>query len=238
VLRSELFEPRNYFSILFSLGQGNHSIGLVCNDTGLSKSVVNKYLSVLMDLHLVDRKIPVTENTKSRKGLYYLADNLFDFWFRFVNPYRDSLERGNSKILLEQVVKPQFSGYVGKHFESMVMDLFELYNEHSLLPFVFSRIGSWWHKGEEIDIVAVRDDEQKILFCECKWQENVNGERVLADLMAKSAMVSWHDERRKEFFCAVAWSFSRRPPAREGCLWLDKNDLMDLFRPCRQGITI
>ncbi len=238
VLRSELFEPRNYFSILFSLAQGNNSIGLVCNDTGLSKSVVNKYLSVLIDLHLVDRKIPVTESTKSRKGLYYLSDNLFDFWFRFVNPYRDSLERGNAKIILEQVVKPQFPGYVGKHFESMVMDLFELYNEHSLLPFVFSRIGSWWHKGEEIDIVAVRDDEQKILFCECKWQENVKGEQVLAELMLKSAMVSWHDERRKEFYCVVARSFSRRPPARDGCLWLDKNNLMDLFRQCRYGMTI
>jgi len=234
VLRSELFEPRNYFSILFSLAQGNHSIGLIGNDTGLSKSVVNKYLSVLIDLHLVHRRIPVTESTKSRKGLYYLSDNLFDFWFRFVNPYRDTLERGNTDILLQQYVKPQFSGYVGKHFETMVMDLFELYNQHSVLPFVFTRIGSWWHKGEEIDIVALREDEEKILFCECKWQEEVNGERVFADLISKVAGVAWHNDRRKEFFCVVARSFSRRPPKSAQCLAFDLNDLMDLFVRCRK----
>jgi AAA+ ATPase superfamily predicted ATPase len=234
VLRSELSEPRYYFSILFSLAKGNHSIGLIGNDTGLSKSVVNKYLSVLIDLHLVHRRIPVTENAKSRKGLYHLSDNLFDFWFRFINPYLDTLERGNTDILLEQYVRPQFSGYVGKHFEAMVMDLFDLYNQHSVLPFVFTRIGSWWHKGEEIDIVALREDEHKILFCECKWQDEVDGEMVFADLMSKASIVSWHNDKRKEFFCVVARSFSRRPPESDLCLAFDLHDLMMLFRKCRQ----
>lgn len=234
VLRSELSEPRYYFSILFSLASGNHSIGLIGNDTGLSKSVVNKYLSVLIDLHLVYRRIPVTESTKSRKGLYFLSDNLFDFWFRFIHPYLDSLERGNTDILLDQYVRPQFPGYVGKHFEAMVMDLFELFNQHTVLPFVFTRIGSWWHQGEEIDIVALREDERKILFCECKWQEEVNGERVFVDLTLKASGVSWHNDRRTEFFCVVARSFSRRPPDSNRCLAFDLHDLMNLFTRCRQ----
>lgn len=38
------------------------------------------------------------------------------------------------------------------------------------LPFKFSRIGGFWSKkGDvEIDIVAISDDEEKILFGECK----------------------------------------------------------------------
>lgn len=234
VLRSELFEPRYYFSILSSLAEGNHSIGLIGNDTGLSKSIVNKYLSVLIDLHLVKRRIPVTENQKSRKGLYYLSDNLFDFWFRFINPHSEMIERGNTDIIVEQYVRPQFSGYVGKHFEEMVMDLFDLYNQHSLMPFVFTRIGSWWHKEVEIDIVALREDEQKILFCECKWQEKVNGERIFADLKEKASGVPWNNDTRDEFFCVVARSFSRRPPKSDLCLALDVHDLMNLFGQCRQ----
>jgi AAA+ ATPase superfamily predicted ATPase len=86
VLRTELSEPRYYFSILYSIAQGNNRIGLICNDTGLAKSIVNKYLSVLIDLQLVHRRIPVTEGPKSRKGLYFLSDNLFNFWFSFVIP--------------------------------------------------------------------------------------------------------------------------------------------------------
>jgi hypothetical protein len=126
---------------------------------------------------------------------------------------------------------------VGKHFEAMVMDLFDLYNRHSVLPFVFTQIGSWWHQGEEIDIVALREDEQKIMFCECKWQDDVNGERVFADLTSKASGVSWHNDRRLKFFCVVARSFSHRPPEGSQCLVLDLNDLMNLYVRYRQEIT-
>ena len=46
-LREELKEPRNYFSILYSVSKGNTKIGHIVNDTGLEKSFVNKFLRVL-----------------------------------------------------------------------------------------------------------------------------------------------------------------------------------------------
>lgn len=210
VLRAELVEPRYYFSILFSLAGGNNRIGLICNDTGLSKSVVNKYLSILIDLKLVHRRIPVTEGHRSRKGLYFLSDNLFDFWFSFVNPHLDMLERGNASLVVDQYVRPQFARYVGKHFEEIVMDLFDHINGDEILPFVFTRIGSWWHRGEEIDIVCLAENPYRILFCECKWQDGVDAPKVLAELRRKAPHVSWHNDRRSEYFCVVARSFSRR----------------------------
>ena len=210
VLRAELVEPRYYFSILFSLAGGNNRIGLICNDTGLSKSVVNKYLSILIDLKLVHRRIPVTEGHRSRKGLYFLSDNLFDFWFSFVNPHLDMLERGNASLVVDQYVRPQFARYVGKHFEEIVMDLFDHINRDEILPFVFTRIGSWWHRGEEIDIVCLAENPYRILFCECKWQDGVDAPNVLAELRRKAPHVSWHNDRRSEYFCVVARSFSRR----------------------------
>ncbi|QYZ78435.1 ATP-binding protein [Methanofollis formosanus] len=233
VLRTELVEPRYYFSILYSLAQGNNRIGLICNDTGLSKSVVNKYLSILIDLKLVHRRIPVTEGQKSRKGLYFLSDNLFDFWFSFVNPYLDTLERGNAPLIVDRYVRPHFARYVGKHFEGMVTDLFDSFNRHGLLPFVFTRIGSWWHRGEEIDIVCLAEDEHRILFCECKWQDGVDATEVIAGLRRKAPLVSWHNDRRKECFCVVARSFSRRADGEDICLDLD--DCTALVEKVRTG---
>ncbi|MGC9434980.1 MAG: ATP-binding protein [Methanomicrobiales archaeon] len=227
VLRAELVEPRYYFSILFSLAGGNHRIGLICNDTGLSKSVVNKYLSILIDLKLVHRRIPVTEVHKSRKGLYFLSDNLFDFWFSFVNPHLDMLERGNAPLVVDQYVRPQFAQYVGKHFEEMVMDLFDQINGMGLLPFVFTRMGSWWHRGEEIDIVCLAENPYRILFCECKWQDGVDAAEVFAGLRRKAPHVSWNNDRRSEYFCVVARSFSRRAEG-EG-LSLDLDDCTALL---------
>lgn len=233
VLRAELVEPRYYFSILFSLAGGNHRIGLICNDTGLSKSIVNKYLSILIDLKLVHRRIPVTEGHKSRKGLYFLSDNLFDFWFSFVNPHLDMLERGNAPLVVDQYVRPQFARYVGKHFEEMVMDLFDHINGEGFLPFVFTRSGSWWHRGEEIDIVCLAENPYRILFCECKWQDGVDAAEVFAGLRRKAPLVSWHNDRRSEYFCVVARSFSRRAEG-EG-ITLDLDDCTALMERGRRG---
>lgn len=225
VLRTELTEPRYYLSILSSIAQGNHGIGLICNDTGLSKSIVGKYLSVLIDLRLVHRRIPVTESTKSRKGLYYISDNLFDFWFSFVNPDLEALERGNARLVAEQFVEPRLAAYVGRHFEGIVADLFDLFNDHALLPFVYARIGTWWYRGDEIDIVCFRVDERKVLFCEVKWQEAVDAVAVLERLREKAPRVAWQNDRRDEYFCVVARSFSRRPAADGRTLCLDLDDL-------------
>jgi len=238
VLRMELNEPRYYFSILLSIAKGNNRIGLIMNDTGLAKGIITKYLSTLIDLQLVVRRVPVTETKKSRKGLYFLSDNLFDFWFRFVYPSIEQIERGEGNFVLESTVRPQFPQYTGKHFESMVEDLFYEFNQSGLLPFRFDTVGNWWDKGNEIDLVALNKPDHAILFCECKWQDAVNGEQILSQLKDKSAGVPWNNEDRREYFCIVARSFSVRCDGADhddSILCLDADDLARLHRQCRTG---
>lgn len=210
VLRMELSEPRYYFSILLSIAKGNHRIGLIANDTGLAKNIVNKYLSVLIDLQLVRRMVPVTENYKSRKGLYFLADNLFDFWFRFVYPSAEHLERGESGRILDTSVKPAFNRYVGAHFEPVVQEVLTFINEGGLLPERFTKFGRWWHKEEQIDVVALNEVKKSILFCECKWQDRVDAPALLEAMKKKAPLVQWHNNERKEYFFIIARSFSKR----------------------------
>lgn len=226
VLRQELVEPRYYFSILFSISKGNHKIGLIVNDTGLSKSIVNKYLSVLIDLQLVHRLVPVTESSKSRKGMYFLSDNLFDFWFRFVNPYIEEIEKGKQVI---ESIKPYFSEYVGKHFEHILKEVLDSLNERTLLPFKFTKIGKWWHKDKEIDIAALNEKTKEVLFCECKWQEQVDAYKVFEKLKEKTKFVEWNVGRRKEYYAVFAKSFKKKIK-EENVL---NFDLKDLERYCK-----
>ncbi|MEN6609894.1 MAG: ATP-binding protein, partial [Methanoregulaceae archaeon] len=237
VLRMELNEPRYYFSILLSIAKGNNRIGLIMNDTGLDKGIITKYLSVLMDLQLVERKIPVTDTSRSRKGLYRLSDNLFTFWFRFVHPNIERIERGEGELVLQTDIRPRFAQYIGKAFESMVEDLFCEFNREGLLPFRFDTIGNWWDKGEEIDLVALQKEGPSILFCECKWQEQVDPDGLLVQLEKKAAAVPWMSKTRKEYYCIVARSFSHRPEkeaSQEQILYLDINDLALLHTQCRK----
>ena len=207
VLRQELTEPRYYFSILLSISKGNHKIGLITNDTGLSISIVNKYLSVLNDLQLVHRIVPVTESYKSRKGLYFLTDNLFDFWFRFVYPNIEEIEKGKGVEVVE-TIKPQFNRYVGKHFEVISQEILEIFNDKGILPFRFTKIGKWWHKEQEIDIVALNEGTKEVMFCECKWSDNVNAHALLKDLQEKAKLVPYKGV--KEYYVLFARSFKKK----------------------------
>jgi len=225
VLRQELTEPRYYFSILLSLAKGNHRIGLIANDTGLSISIVNKYLSVLKDLQLVYRTLPVTESLKSRKGMYFLADNLFDFWFRFVYPEMEDIEKGKGSVVIEGI-KPQFNRYVGRHFENIAMEIFDILNEKGLLPFRFTRIGKWWHKEQEIDIVAFNETSKQAIFCECKWSDKVNAHEVLKHLKEKASLVSL--QREEEYYIIFAKGFKKKI-TEDNVILYDLNDLEHLL---------
>ena len=225
VLRQELTEPRYYFSILLSIAKGNHRIGLIANDTGISISIVNKYLSVLRDLQLVYRMVPVTESYKSRKGMHFLADNLFDFWFRFVYPVMDEIEKGKGRMVAESI-KPQFNQYVGKHFETIVQEILEVLNERELLPFRFTKIGRWWHKEKEIDVVALNGEIKGTIFCECKWRGNVDAPKIVRDLRRKAGFVPVESE--KEYYMVFAKSFRKRTEEEDVILY-DLEDMERLF---------
>ena len=229
VLRQELVEPRYYFSILLSIARGNHRIGLIVNDAGLSKSIVNKYLSVLSDLQLVYRAIPITESYRSRRGLWFLSDNLFDFWFRFVNPYIDDIEQGRSAIVISDRIKPYFNEYIGRHFELIVQEFLGEMNVKSILPSRFTKIGKWWHKDKEIDTVALNEKTKEALFVECKWRDKVGAKKVLDELKEKASLVDWKRKARKEYYAIFAKSFKEKIE-EENVLLFDLKELENVWR--------
>ncbi|NJF24874.1 ATP-binding protein [Thermococcus sp. Bubb.Bath] len=190
VLREELDEPRNYFAIMEAIARGKTTLGEITNDTGLERATVGKYLSVLIDLDLVKRELPVTASRKSRKGRYYITDNYFAFWFRYVYPNADLIESGNGELLVDAVMA-DIDHYLGGIFEGVAKEFLLRLKKHGELPFKFTRIGRWWHKGEEIDLVALNEREKKALFVEVEWKDLSEREArgILKDLRRKAELV-------------------------------------------------
>lgn len=201
VLREELREPRNYFSILHSISKGNTRIGGIINDTGLSKGTVSKYLSVLSDLHLVERNVPITEKNpeKSRNGLYSVQDNYFNFWFRFVFGNQNYIEQDRIDKLMEERIEPELNTYIGHKFEGIALQwLKKRYQDHLW--------GRWWHNEHEIDCVGVDESENSIIFGEVKWSElsKKDLKREAEKLREKAEKVKWGQEPRNERFIIIA----------------------------------
>ena len=94
---------------------------------------------------------------------------------------------------------------------------------------MFTKIGRWWHKDKEIDIVALNEKTKGILFAECKWQNKVNAEKILAELNEKSQYVQWNNQKRKEYYAIFAKSFKKKFK-QKGIHLYDLKDLEKAFK--------
>jgi len=203
LLREELRDPSNYMSILSAVAGGLTSFNEIHSKTRLDKSLLSKYLFVLEKLGIIEKKQPVTLSFKRKLkaigALYSIKDNFFDFWFRFVYTNLSELERGNSYDVARAIQK-EFPEYLGKKFERAIIELIP----H--LHMRYTRIGRWWYKDKEIDVVALNENTNEILFCECKWLNKKIDVDVLSQLLDKARFVEWRNDKRKEYFMVVSKS--------------------------------
>ena len=210
ILREELREPRNYFVILKAIAQGKRKLSEIINETGFEKSLVARYLDILRSLGFVEKDIPVTEKypEKSKQGLYKLHDKFFTFWFKFVFPNRNRLEIENVDYVLKQI-KDTFEHHISTIYEDVCMDICKDLMKDGLIQ--YTTIGKWWSKDEEIDIVALDEEQKTAYFGECKWSNKKVGDDIYQDLLRKSQLVDWHKEMRKNKFILFSKSgFTQR----------------------------
>ena len=199
LMRYEFDDPTLYKSILEAIAFGKTKIKEIKDYLKIKRTDITPYLKNLINVKLIKREVPITLPLKSRYGQYFISDNFINFWFRFIYPNLPLLESGNFNVNL---IKKNYNAYLGHIFEKIC---FEYITEFR--PFNFTRIGRWWHKDKEIDIVAINEFKNEILFAECKWKSNVNAKQVLKELKEKAKYVQWNIENRKEKYAIFAKSF-------------------------------
>jgi len=187
ILKEEVREPRIYFSILKAIARGKRKFGEIVNETGIEKTSLHKYLYTLEELKIIEKEFPVTEKNvaKSRKGLYKITDHFFRFWFNFVFPYRSELEIGNNRVSLQRL-EQQFIHLAAMCYEEVAI---EICKRNKNFIFDFIKIGRWWEKDNEIDIVAYDESHENILFAEVKWSTKMVGTNIYRSLLEKSRLV-------------------------------------------------
>ncbi|HEY3489833.1 MAG TPA: ATP-binding protein [Candidatus Deferrimicrobiaceae bacterium] len=210
LLREELREPRDYYVILRAIAQGKRKLSEIINDTGFEKSHASRYLDVLRSIGLVEKEMPSTERTpeKSRIGLYRLHDRFFGFWFKYVLPNRGKIEIGNPDHVLREV-EQTLDMHVSIAYEFIARELFLDVAKQEKWP--ITAIGRWWSRNEEIDFVALDEEERSIWFGECKWSRKKVGTDIYENLVRKAGLVEWNIGKRSERF--ILFSRSGFTPA-------------------------
>jgi AAA+ ATPase superfamily predicted ATPase len=200
LLKAEFREEKNYFIILKALALGYNTPTKVSAYTGLEKGNISKYLHVLEDLMIVRHVLPVG---KQRRGIYVIEDPLFAFWFKFIYQNRDDIELENYNTVIAKI-RDGFSSYMGYRFEFLCEILIR--KRYFTLPITPTTIGKWWHREEEIDIVALDEEGVEIFFCEVKWKNLGKNEtlKLLDRLKRKAVMMKWRSNERKEYYSVIA----------------------------------
>ncbi|MEF8836201.1 MAG: ATP-binding protein [Candidatus Thermoplasmatota archaeon] len=210
LLRQEFRKPNRYFSIMESIASGKTTPKAISDDTKIPLQSISKYLRELQRIRLVRHEVPVTAREKnSRRGLYRIKDNFFDFWFQFIGPHLSDLEERHDQFV-EDHVMAELDRYVGKKFEKVCREFLREKSKQDE-GFMFPKIGRWWYKEDEIDIVGLNERENKILLAECKWSKNKVGLELFYDLKQKSEKVRWNSRKREEDYILFSKSgFERK----------------------------
>ena len=190
LLRTEFREPRNYMLILRSISCGNHTLGEICAYSGLDKSMVSKYLDVLMSLGLIIPEKPFGASEKFKRKFYRISDQYLRFWFRYVLPHRSEIESSHTGEVLHSIMA-DFPSFAGEQFEKLMKELIV----EGILGRSFGTVSRWWGRNgtekkgrdiEEIDIVAYSETRKELLFAECKWTNSPVPISAVEDLKRKS----------------------------------------------------
>ena len=228
LLRTELREPRTYASILQAIAGGMTRLNEISQRVGLNTTSANKYVSVLRELGLVKRVVPLTERApdRSKKGLYKIADNYVKFWHRFVLPFRSLIESENSDLVYNRMIAPNLSQYMGEIFEDVCRQYVELHWKEKI-GIAPTRVGAYWGSNLEIDIMTENLDNSN-WFGECKWWKSPVGENVLNKLIEKVDLLPEHFKERPKYilFSASGFTASLKQRASDtGVILIDLHDL-------------
>lgn len=222
-----------YFSILQIIAGGETQMGRIADGAGININSISKYLDELTSYYQVlERRTPVTElRHESKTGRYHIKDPALRFWFRYIFKNQSLIEIGDEKGLTSKILN-DLSTFMGGSFEELTKALLLKRNIEGSLPFRFNRIGGFWSKkGDvEIDIVAINDDEGKVLFGECKLKGGRFSKAEAQRLREKAEYMKWRIGKRKEYFALFSIDeiseTQKKSLEREGILHFDLKRLL------------
>ena len=202
LLQQEVTEIGSYFSLIKTIAAGNSKLSAIATALELPQTGLTKYLKTLIDLDILEREVPITEENpdKSKKGLYRIKDNFIKFWFAFIYPNLSFLESGNTEIVMKKIEKGFVSGQVSFVYQDVCRQKMWKMNADEVWPFTFSKIGRYWDNNTEIDIAALDPDGKNLILGECKYWKEPVGINIFADLEEKAKKVAWNKNNRKTWY--------------------------------------
>jgi hypothetical protein len=200
VLRREV---QTYESILRSIAEGAHSPHEIGSKLEQPSSYLSHYLKQLEKLHLIERRLPALlppeKRATSKQSRYHLKDPYLRFYFRFIAPNLDAIERDLPELLWERIAE-QFRAFIGMTaFEDLAREWVLARARAGKLGFLPEIVGSHWTTAAQIDVVAANWRDRILLLGECKWGTDPVRRPMILELEEKARTVIPADDWRVRY---------------------------------------
>jgi AAA+ ATPase superfamily predicted ATPase len=182
-----------YFSILSLIAAGFTTRPKI--ESVLQKPVGGQLIRLERIYGLIARRKPIYSKENSTDIKFYIVDNFFRFWFRFVFKYQELVEAKNLEAL-KLIVRRDYRTFAGLVLEDFLRE--QLRQEMK-----YTKVGNYWERGNknEIDIVAINEINRTAIIGEVKWQR----ERVSIPKLEMKAEKLVRDHLRKYKVTYVAY---------------------------------
>lgn len=171
----EFNDPSNYYAILLSIARGKTTPNEIANDSGVDYRSINVYLSKLVELRFVAKELSFSLSRPKQRPRYHISDEYLRFYFRYIYPNKELIYRGFKEEALKRI-NSSFDQHVSLTFEKVA-------RQYLVRKEGVERIGRWWDKDVEIDIVAAKG--KTLIVGECKWTNKRVDVRTLNRLKSK-----------------------------------------------------
>lgn len=180
LLQDEIDVPNVCWSLLEAIASGATRISEMAARLGQPANSLTRYLSLLRDLSMVEREVPVAEKnpSKSKRGVYVINDSFLRLWFGCVYPYESFFEIGNTEAALQKL-RPLLQRHIELTYEILCREYVQMHPE--MAPETV-RFGRQWGAHYELDVAGVNARGRFTLLGECKWSRQKVGLSVLRDL--------------------------------------------------------
>ena len=218
LLQEEVNDLSRYFSILNAISIGHTKMSSISSYLQINAGGISAYISKLIELDILEKEIPITENIdNSKKVLYKIKDNYLKFWFAYIYPYQSYFEIENLSYVKNKI-NNEFELYVSKIYEDLARE-----SIWENIPFPLLKVGRWWDKNTEVDIVALGENN-KIVFGECKYSKKQVNLSILKQLQEKAKNIKWNNNNREEYF--ILFSKSGFSKELEELAQIEKNIIL------------
>lgn len=187
-IKEELRETSLYNTILYCISSGENKLNELHAHTGFGRDKISVYLKNLIEREVVEKIYSYDYGGKeyTKKGLYRIKSGFTEFWFRFIYPNESQLNILDPEEFYDKYIGQYIYGFAKEAFVKVGTEFIQLLDSMNRLEIKISRMGRWWGKQGDIDIIAC-DTDDKYLVGKCNWDSDTFTFMMFEELMLNVA---------------------------------------------------